>query len=66
MRKKMNHFINHLGMAMNHNMTKATVRPNFKMKTNYNLQEKLETKRLRWPIVNTHTINTIKIQCSWT
>lgn len=41
---------------MNHHMTEATARPIFKMKTNYNLHEKLETKSLRLLKVNTHTI----------
>lgn len=55
-------------MAMNHNMTMATVRLIFflKKRTNYKLQEKLETKSLGWLKVNTHTINIIKIQNSWT
>lgn len=44
LQERINHFINSSGMTMNHNMTKATVRPIFKMKTNYKLQEKFETK----------------------
>lgn len=50
-------------MAINHNVTVATARHILKIKTNYNLHEKLETNSLRWPAVNTHTINIIEIKC---
>lgn len=39
-----NHFINRA--AMNHNMSKAAARPDFKMKTNYKQRGKFETTKL--------------------
>lgn len=43
------------------NVTEAAART-----SNYNRQEKLDAKSLGWLKVNTHTINIIEIQCSWT